>query len=317
MPMLRRTTIIFSTIAFVALLTYGGITGSAATAPVRVAVLVSHNAKPYQEALEGFKERLSAQGIETKLDIYPLEGDAAKALPALRNLKDGQVNLLFTLGSLATSTAIKSVNDVPIIAGLVLSTDEIRSKANVTGVALEFPFEIQFQWLSRMLPDSKNVGVLYNPARNLQKVESANKIAQSMGFRLFAQKVETPAELPDALESLARRVDVVLGLADDLIFTPQTAKPILLFSFRNHIPLVGLSAEWVKAGALYSLDWDYKDIGMQCAEMAQKVLQGKPANSNTPVSPRKVLYSVNLKTAVHMKTQIPENLVQDSHQVFK
>ncbi len=315
--MLRSKTIIISALLVVVLLLGDGIAKVAATAPTRVAVLVSHDAKPYQEALEGFKEHLSAQGVDAQLEIYPLEGDAAKAAPALEKAKLSQVNLLLTLGSLATATAIKNVNTVPIVAGLVLSSDEIRSKANVTGVVLEFPLEIQFQWLSRMLPDSKNIGVLYNPAKNLQKVEAATQIAQRMGLKLFAQKVDTPAELPNALESLAKRVDVVLGLADDLIFSPQTAKPILLFSFRNRIPLVGLSSEWVKAGALYALDWDYKDLGVQCAEMAGRVLRGNSPSLSAPVAPRKVLHSVNLRTAVYMKTQIPENLVQDSHQVFR
>ena len=50
--------------------------------------------------------------------------------------------------------------------------------------------------------------------------------------------------------------------------TPQTAEPILLSTLKNKIPLVGLSSSWVKAGALYALDRDYVDIGLQSGELA-------------------------------------------------
>ncbi len=72
----------------------------------------------------------------------------------------------------------------------------------------------------------------------------------------------------------------------------------------------------VKAGALYSLDWDFQDLGMQCGEMAVKILRG-----NYPVSraeyPRKLKYSINLKTASQMKVTIPEKVLLGSDQVFK
>jgi putative tryptophan/tyrosine transport system substrate-binding protein len=317
MDTLRRATIWVGALALMVLVTYGRAHLVAATSAVRVVVLMSHNANPYQEALEGFRDYLSVQKVPARFDVYHLEGDIAKAAPAFEKVRMDQVDLVFTLGSFATGVAVKSVDAVPIIAGLVLSTEELGRRANATGVALEFPLETQLQWLVRVLPDCKRVGVLYDPAKKSQQVEAAGKIAQKMGLKLYAQKVETPSELPSGLNSLANRVDVLLGLADDLIYTPQTAKHILLFSFRNRIPLIGLSDEWVKAGALYSLDWDYQDLGRQCAEMAQKVLQGNPVSSCPPAYPRKVLYSVNLKTASHMKVQIPESLIQGSHRVFQ
>ncbi|MFO0732606.1 MAG: ABC transporter substrate binding protein [Nitrospiraceae bacterium] len=60
--------------------------------------------------------------------------------------------------------------------------------------------------------------------------------------------------------------------------TPHTAEPILLSTFRNKIPLAGLSTSWVKAGALYALDRDYLDIGSQCGEIAGKIL-GEPTRA--------------------------------------
>lgn len=95
-----------------------------------------------------------------------------------------------------------------------------------------------------------------------------------------------------------------------------TAQAVLLFSFRNDIPFVGLSAARVKAGAIYALDWDYEDVGKQCGELAPKILNGARAGGIAPVSPRKLTYALNLKTARHMRAQIPDSLVRGAVQVF-
>ena len=301
-----------------AILTTGAdtIAGNAIT-NARTIVLISHNVKPYEEALEGFQSYLSAQGIQSQFDVFQLDGDPDKAARLLEKSNRQNVNLVFALGSLATTAATKAISDIPIVAGLILNVDETKAKANFAGVGLEFPLEVQLQWLSRMLPDCKNIGVLYNPAQNQKKIESATKIAESKGMKLYVQKVESPSDIPDALESLSKRVDALWGVTDDLVYTPQTAKQILLFSFRNQIPLIGISGEWVKAGALYALVCDYKDLGAQCGEKAVKQLQGANSSSSLLEFPRKVAYSLNLKTAQHMKIEIKESLIQGSQQIFK
>jgi putative ABC transport system substrate-binding protein len=78
-----------------------------------------------------------------------------------------------------------------------------------------------------------------------------------------------------------------------------------------------VSFSWVKAGALYALNRDYRDIGAQCGELAAKVLAGTPVSSLPPAAPRKVVYSVNLKTANHMKLEIAQALVDGAQQAFK
>jgi putative ABC transport system substrate-binding protein len=235
----------------------------------------------------------------------------------LEKAKRGNVNLILALGSLATSAAAKATTDIPIIAGLILNVGDIEAGANLTGVGLEFPLEVQFQWLSRLLPGCKKVGVLYNPAQNLKKIESATRIAESMGLKLYAQKVESPSDIPYALESLSNKVDALCGVIDDLVYTPQTSKQILLFSFRHKIPFIGISGEWVKAGAFYALVCDYRDLGTQCGEKALKVLQGAHSSSSPLECPRKVACALNLKTAEYMKIEIKEELIKSSQEVFK
>lgn len=282
----------------------------------RIVVLTSSTAAPYKEALAGFQQSLQQQGIGVHYDTYVLEGDAAKVEQTLQEARQTPADLFFTLGTLATQRFLKEMTGPPAIAGLILNPDDLKEAPNATGVVLEFPLEVQFQWLRRFLPTAGTVGVVYNPKENQRKIEAAGRIARTYGFTLEAQEVQAAKDLPVALENLAKKAHVLWGVVDQLVFTSQTDKQILIFSFQNRIPFVGLSAAWVKAGALYALDWDYTDLGMQCGEMAGKVLHGAKASTMPPAVPRKVAYSLNQKTARHMKIDIAEALMRGARDVY-
>jgi putative ABC transport system substrate-binding protein len=99
--------------------------------------------------------------------------------------------------------------------------------------------------------------------------------------------------------------------------TPQTAEPILLNTLKSKIPLIGLSSSWVKAGALYALERDYVDIGLQSGELAGKLLSGTSADSLPLAYPRKVTYLLNMKTASLMNLEFPQDLIKGALQVFQ
>jgi putative ABC transport system substrate-binding protein len=298
-----------------ALILTSSLAGSA-SAGEKIAVLVSSKDPAFEETFNGFKGYLGRLGVEADYEVHGLEGSAAKAGQAAQKVKQGAPKLVVTLGSLATDAAVKEISDVPIVACLVLRADGLKKSPNVTGVGLEFPLEVQFSWLQVLIPTAKTVGVIYNPEENQRRIEAAGRIMQTIGLKLVAQEVRSPQDVPAALESLAKRADVLWGVADSIAMTPQTAKNVLLFSLRNNIPFIGLSPTWVKAGALYSLEWDYADIGAQAGDMALKVLKGAPPSAIPAASPRKVFYALNLKTAEQMKITFSDQLIRGAKHTF-
>lgn len=282
----------------------------------RIAVLVSSNEAPFTETVAGFRDYLARQGVQAVYDIERLDGDAAKTGPAIQRIKAGGARLVFTVGSAATDAAVKEISTIPIVACLVLRTENLKRSANATGVGLEFPVETQIEWLQRMLPQARSIGVLYNAGENQRTVNAAAEIARKAGLTLEAERVRSPQDVPAALNRLSRRVDVLWGIPDSVMLAPPIAKNMLLFSFRNSIPFVGPSAPWVKAGALYSLDWDYTDLGGQCGELADRILRGAAPASLPAATPRKVQYTLNLVTARQMKLDLSEQLVRGAHQRY-
>ncbi len=283
----------------------------------RIVVLNGQDLKPYQDVLAGFQQSLARQGINLSVEVHALQGNPTKTQDILADIKKHGARLVVTLGSAATQAALREVGQLPLLATMIVAADDIKPALNGTAVLLEFPVEIQMQWLRRIVPTATTVGVLFNPKENQTKVSSALRVAKETGLTLVTQAVDTPRSLPDALENLSRNVDALWGISDSVVMTPQTAEPILLSALRNKIPLAGLSNSWVKAGALYALDRDYLDIGTQCGEVAGKILGGASPAALTPTFPRKVTYSVNLKTAGAMNLELPEDVVRGATHVFQ
>ena len=167
------------------------------------------------------------------------------------------------------------------------------------------------------VPAQRRIGVIYHSAEAKERVARAEQLAGGVNLSIQAYQIDGPQELPDALENLADRADVLWGVTDPTIYNPETAKSLLVFSFRHQIPLIGQSTPWVKAGALYALDRDYADIGSQCAELAEKILGGRAASSLPPVPPRRVRYALNRKTAAQMKLDLPERVFRDAAEVIE
>ena len=288
-----------------------------AVAEKLVIALLAQQTKPYQNVLAGFRQSLKKQGIEAKYEVLNFDANSEQGGKDLQAIKTKSPALLFTLGTATTEAAIREIKDIPIIAGMIVHKRDLEQAKNATGVILNFPLKTQLNWIRRMFPHKKTVGVLFNPKENQHLIAQARRLTEAMGLTLYAKQVESPRDLPDALDSLSRRADVVWGLTDSVALTPETAKGILLFSFRNRIPFVGLSTSWVKAGAVYALDRDYVDVGQQCGELAGKVLREGKIHGLQPLPPRKVVYALNLKAANHMKLNLSDGIIKDAQTLFE
>lgn len=289
----------------------------AVAASPKVVIVLSQDSSPYIEMVKGFRTSLAGAGVQAEVEIHNLKGNSKNAWNLLRPFKNEPPTMFVTVGSLATQAILAEHEEVPVIASLTAHLEKLRKKGNLTGVDLEFSLESQFEIMRRILPELATVGVLYSPKENQETIDAAQNFAKKIGMKLVPKLVDAPRDIPDALESLTNNVDLLWGITDQVVVSPQTAEPILLFSFRNKIPFAGLSTPWVKAGSLYALERDYVDIGAQCAEIAVKVLNKAVPRTIHVIPPRKLLFSINLKTAHSMKIELPQRIIDSASHVFQ
>ncbi len=266
---------------------------------------------------ESFEASLQNEVGGLEFVSVTLEDDDSTRQQRLEALQDNEVALVFALGSRATKLATKRFPTVSVVSSMVLSSAILQSLPNVTGVALEFPPATQLRWMRRLLPKADRIGILFDPALNQAWVDSARRVVEKEGLVLIPIPVKHARELPAGLKKLDRAADVLWAIPDKTVYSGKTLKQVLLSSFRSRIPVVGLSGAWVKAGAFYALDRDYQDLGRQNGVIAKKLLAGTAPGKVTPQTPSEAVYSLNLKTARHMKTTIGDEFLTGAVKVYE
>jgi len=281
-----------------------------------VLIVLSHEAAPYREVQAGFQVAI-AERLKSEKSTAVLVEDGWRASSALRELSAHPPRLILTLGAKATRLILTSEHEIPVIAALVVNEEPLQQATNATAVTLDFPAALQWRWLRQMLPKANRVGVLYSPRENDELFQELTRLARAEQVELEPLPADSPASLPALFQHLPRDLDVVWPLSSTQLLAPASVREMLLYSFRNRVPLIGLSTSWVEAGALYALERDYTDLGHQCAELAQQILAGSRAAKPASQTPRAVRLAVNLKTAAHMKLDIPKSSIRDANTVFR
>jgi putative tryptophan/tyrosine transport system substrate-binding protein len=166
----------------------------------------------------------------------------------VRRVGDAPPVLTIALGSEAFERAISAA--VPVLGVHIPRSridGAIASGCHCTGVYRDVPVSVQIQVVRELLPGARRVGILASP----------ENVALLQGLRgsdlLFeVREVARVEDLPSVLAALLPRVDVLLALSDARIYGPDTARLILLASYRQHTPVIGPDESFVRAGSLAS-----------------------------------------------------------------
>jgi putative ABC transport system substrate-binding protein len=236
----------------------------------RLVVVTSADTAPYEQAVAGARS----------LGVPVVTLSAADPTNAASLIDDGPDTSLVTLGAAAAALAARLAPSTPAVNCMIVRNEENRSPAGHV-VPFDVPIEAQIESLRRLLPRVRNVGILFDPARGDRRVQETADALRSAGFVPMLEAVAEPTALPNALSRLATRIDVLLALPDSAVYSRENSRALLLFSFRRGVPLVGPTEAWVKAGALYAVDWNYADLGRYCAGLALQ----RPGKSPPPAPP--------------------------------
>jgi putative ABC transport system substrate-binding protein len=281
-----------------------------------ILVLSAEESDPYIQARKGFEGQLRQNFRDAKFLYHHIEkGAKINASQILSKTIGQRPSAIFSMGTSAAKYAQTEFPDYPLVAAMILKDSVIKQKNNQTGILLQFSAETQLHWLKKFLPEAKRVGILYDPDLNSAWVKEAERAAQKTGIEVITFKVSTPKQLISGLKYINKNADVLLAIPDQTVYSGKTAKQVLVYTYRNRIPFVGLSASWVKAGALYALEVDYRDLGRQAAELIKKNLAGTPPETSI-FHPEKIAYSVNSKIIDYLRLEINPDLIKRASRVF-
>jgi putative ABC transport system substrate-binding protein len=289
----------------------------------RIVILKSSSSPSFLKAEDGFKKEIRKSEIEAVLIEYDISDESKQEQEIVQNVRDLEPDLIVTIGSRSTAIVSQKIKDIPTVFCMVLNpvssgfVQGMRSSQNnLTGASLDIPVKIQLEKFKLIVPRLEKLGVLFTPDSK-QVIMEAKGVCLDIGIELLPELIHSEKEIPGAVEALAREVDGLWAVADTVIFSPQSTQYILLYTLRNGVPFMGLSPSFVKAGALFTLACDHKDVGRQAGELALRVLSGEEPSQVPVTIPRMIYLCLNLRTAEQIDVKIPEKIVSVAKEVFK
>ena len=296
---------------------------ASAAGHVRVAVVESRKLSAYDEALKGFEEAIAKRGFDPEFMRFVI-GDDTDTPEILRaKISDAGIDIILALGTDAARMVKECHTEIPSVFSMVSEPGQsglLNSGGNggtpMTGVCLDVPVEDQFMSLIDVVPRAKRIGVIYNPQESQFLVDEARSAANRMNLGLVAYPIESEAEVPEGLTALRPKIDALWLVSDRTVLTTESLQYVFLYAFQTNLPLMGLSEHFVKMGALFAVGPDYSDVGRQSGEFAAQILSGYDPEQLPVASPRKVLLSLNLRTAEIIGLDIPEGVVRKAASVY-
>lgn len=278
-----------------------------------VAVIISGEIKPYQDALAGFKEICKVKTTE-----YNVAEENDNSQKIVKKIKDKNPDLILAIGTKAAILAKQEISNIPIVFLMVSRPKKYGlTGKNITGISLNIPAKVQFKTLKSIIPQLKTIGVIYNPTVSRKAIEIAAAAARNLGLELFAIKINSEKEVPQALRTLKGNIDAMWMVMDETVLNSQSMPYIILFTIRNKIPFMGLSVRFVQDGALLALQSDYKNMGRQSGKIANQILENKSVDKIPIASPEKSEFVLNLKTAKLIGIDIPADVIKKASRIIK
>lgn len=282
-----------------------------------ILLLDTHESAQRTQVREAFKERIQHYLPEAEFIYYLAESAAKVNTSQLVSQKTkSPPDIIITFGSSSCKIAQTVFPGIPVLCTMMLQGSTPRHKEKDAAILLQFAPEVQLQWLQDLLPQANRVGILYDPDRSSNLIRELEEAARRKNIEIVLFEVHSPKQLQSGLKFIGRNADVLLAIPDATVYSGKTAKEVLLFSYRNRIPFVGLSSTWVKAGALYAIEVDYQDLGRQTAELAIKILKGGSPEKAPVFYPEKVAYSLNLRTKDHLRLDIANDIIKGTSIIF-
>lgn len=279
-----------------------------------IAILKSADLTAYNQAVTAAK---SSFGPSFTLLEYNLKGNLERGRKLARKIRASEAKLVLAVGLKAALTAKLEILDVPVVYTMVLDPAKYDLSApNMTGVLLEVPIARQLAGMREAIPIATRIGVLFDPDKTGHRLKQARRPANALGIQIISRAIRTEKDVPEATRSLLPEIQALWLLPDSTVLNEDSLRFLLHATLEANVPVIGFSAELVRSGALFSLSVDYKDLGVQAAQISKDILTGRLSLPHQTIPPSQIRMTVNLKTAKYLGIALPPRVIEQAHERY-
>lgn len=306
----------------------------------RIVILETMKAPIVQQFTSAFLKQVETLGYldgkNAEFVKLNAQGSPEKAKALLMDaLRKEQADVIVSVATLASKTAKSIVINQNIPLVFMCVTDPVGANlidhvgqptgTNITGKIHYVSATAKIQLVSRIIKTKfpqKTVrfGYIYTdyPAdmSDYQRMLAAAKKQTDITFipykirykPLTEHKKKMLKELEKAAKELDKQVDFFWAPRGVLAVLPEHDQ--ILINNASKPLLVGVTEESVQQGALLHITGDPESQGEDTAIIVDQILKGKAPGEIAPSLPRKIQFSLNLKTAVDLNLFIPSDILE-------
>jgi putative tryptophan/tyrosine transport system substrate-binding protein len=287
------------------MLVFAAAGGIASTAPAAghgpVAVVSVPGVEAFSRTVEGIRERIP--GVQV-LDA----GDEARLRENLDRLRPA---LAIAVGAAAAAALGRTAPaGLPLMGTLLLESEAAligrlaRPRAIVT---VDLSPAVLFQELKRSFPGKTRIGVVCGPMQAEGFVRAVEEAARQAGLTAILRTCREARSLVDVFLSLKEKADLVWCPPNQQLYTTATLKPLIVASITNHLPIVGFSEQFVRAGALFGGAPDFRLVGEQTAALALRILRNETVPARQEASRFRFAYNQRVARLIGLKADGAEH----------
>ena len=308
--LLRIKSIFFQKIVLTAL-SFSLFLPSIASAYSGVTIILSAPTSTNLEFVEHFRDEL-INSKNTALRVTVIDLQETEKLVVAENSE-----LVIALGVDALTAASKLKHTTPVIGVFTplpafnsLLNSSQRDLGNFSAIVLDQPYMRQMMLVKTVMPSLRNLGVLLGN-NSAQYGELIKEAGEKQAINVIAESIMQESELIPKLNKILDNNDALMAIPDPLVYSRETAQPILLTTYRHFKPVFGYSRSYVQAGALAAVYSSTKQLAKQATEIAVKS-QAPPGLLPPPQTPKYFSVAVNYQVARSLNL-----VIEDSDKIQK
>lgn len=293
---------------------------------VSVSSIVEHPA--LDSIKDGVHKSLSEAGyIDAKgfkWQFQTAQGNPAIAAQIARKFVGDKSDVIVAISTPSAQAAVAATKSIPVVysavtdpvaAHLVPSLDP--SGTNVTGVSDALALEAQIELIKKVVPNAKNVGMVFNPgeANSAVVVSQMQELLPKYGMRLVEASAARTVDVGAAARSLVGKVDVIYTNTDNNVVSAYEA--LVKVGRDAKIPLIASDTDSVARGAIAALGVNYYNLGLQTGEVVVRILKGeKPGDIASSTTSQLELF-VNPKAAKQQGVELSDEFIKSAQKVVE
>lgn len=263
-----------------------------------VLILSSRTGGAYDEVIESIKTEVARS---TELRVQYLSSAANIWKPSETH------SLVVTVGVDAASAAMQGVDPNTAVLSVLIPRAAFDSLAAAkkegrrpSAIYLDTPPHRQLELVRQLLPQARSVGAVLGNISSRDK-DILKFAARDRGLNLVSDLAQRDSELYPALRSVLSESDVFLAVPDPVVINGSTAQNVLITAFRSQIPVIGFSANYVKAGALAAVYSTPRQIGLE----AGQIIKVQQRSNNLPNAKYPRYFSVGVNASLMRTLGMP------------